>query len=168
MHKRDLIPHQHYFHQHATVLIVVRHQTKHLNDRTAHDIIDKCGPPGPRHLPHDLHILLYAALLDRRIPMIFVLIESERLDDIWQMIDSNLKQAAVIKVRPILIFHRIMRKAVITEALVIFDIICAGDLAGKKQTAVIIAVNLIRHIIRRTAIIQISLINCTERFFGPP
>ena len=65
--------------------------------------------------------------------MIFVLIESERLDDIWQMIDSNLKQAAVIKVRPILIFHRIMRKAVITETLVIFDIICAGDLAGKKQ-----------------------------------
>ena len=99
--------------------------------------------------------------------MIFVLIESECLDDIWQMIDCNLKQAAVIKVRPILIFHRIMRKAVITETLVIFDIFCAGDLAGKKQTAVIIAVNLIRHIIRRTAIIQISLINCTERFSGP-
>ena len=50
----------------------------------------------------------------------------ERLNDIGQMIDSNLKQAAVIKVRPILIFHRIMRKAVITETLVIFDIICAG------------------------------------------
>ena len=99
--------------------------------------------------------------------MLFVLIESERLDDIWQMIDSNLKQAAVIKVRPILIFHRIMRKAVITKTLVIFDIICAGDLAGKKQAAVIIAVNLIRNVIRRTAIVQISLINCTERFFGP-
>ena len=99
--------------------------------------------------------------------MIFVLVESERLDDVRQMIDSDLKQAAVTKVHPILILHRIMCKAIITETLVILNIFCAGDLAGKKQTAVIIAVNLIRNIIRRTAIVQISLINRTERFFGP-
>ena len=166
MDQRNLISVHQDIRQDLRAFLIVREHFQKSAQRTVHHVVDKCCVSRPRHSSQYLNVLIDTFLSQIRITLILFFIIFQAVNNVRQVIDRHLKQTAVREIN-ILLIHRIMLHAVIAEPLIVLHKLCKRHFSGEKKIPVVITVNLIRHLIRLTSLIEITLVISSELFSRP-
>ena len=166
MDQRNLIAVHQNIRQNLRAFLIVREHFQKSAQRTVHHIVDKCCVSRTRHSSQYLNVLIDTFLYQIRITLILFFVIFQAVNNVRQVIDRHLKQTAVREIS-VLLIHRIMLHAVIAEPLIVLHKLCERHFSGEKKIPVVIAVNLIRHLIRLASLIEITLVISSELFSRP-
>ena len=105
-----------------------------------------------------MHIIGYTKITEIWCSVIFIRIFLQQFQNRRQMVDRNLKIAAVRKRHSLLAVQIVMLHTVFTEFPVILQKLCAGYLTLIEQTGLIITVYFIQHFVGLRILLKLTLI----------